>query len=84
MCSINDSDSARMILQETKPQKVYSPMGSSSSNLAQALASQGSDLNTQSSVGRTASRLRNVSMQVPDRSAHWLLFHCHPSAFLNP
>lgn len=74
MRSINELNSARLILQEAQPQKAYSPMGSSSPNLAQALASQGSDLNKQSSVGRTASRLRNVSMRVPDRSAHCFSF----------
>ena len=45
-------------------------MGSASHALAQALASQASQLNAQGTVGRTASRLRNVSMRVPDRYHH--------------
>ena len=42
-------------------------MRSASPALAQALASQASQLSAQGTVGRTASRLRNVSMHVPDR-----------------
>ena len=43
-------------------------MGAASPSLAEALASPATDLGLQGSPGRTASRLRNVSMRVPDRS----------------
>ncbi len=42
-------------------------MGYASPSLAEALASQATDLGLQGTIGRTASRLRNVSMRVPDR-----------------
>lgn len=56
-----------LLLQEAQPQRLYSPMGSASPSLAEALASQATDLGLQGTVGRTASRLRNVSMCTPDR-----------------
>ncbi|BDA48117.1 probable zinc finger protein Dzip1 at N-terminal half [Coccomyxa sp. Obi] len=43
----------------------YSPMGASSPALAQALASQTSEYSTKSAAARTASRLRNASISVP-------------------
>ncbi|CAL8462888.1 g2422 [Coccomyxa elongata] len=43
----------------------YSPMGASSPALAQALASQTSEYSAKSAAARTASRLRNASIKVP-------------------
>ncbi len=43
----------------------YSPMGASSPALAQALASQTSEYSAKSAATRTASRLRNASINVP-------------------
>lgn len=60
--------SARNIcwVQGGQPESAYAPMGSASPSLAQALASQASEMSQQGSVSRTASRLRNVSLRVPD------------------
>lgn len=43
----------------------YSPMGASSPALAQALASQTSEYSARTAAARTASRLRNASINVP-------------------
>ena len=59
-----------LLLQDALPQRLYSPMGSASPSLAEALASQATDLGLQGTSGRTTSRLRNVSMRVPDRYEH--------------
>ncbi len=66
-CRHPQTGASAFALQEAQPQKLYSPMGAASPSLAEALASQASDLSRQGTTGRTVSRLRNVSMRVPDR-----------------
>ena len=65
-----ESELLQPAMQGGRSQRAYSPMGSASSSLAQALASQAADLRQQqSAAGRSASRLRNTSSRFPDRSA---------------